>query len=830
MDTQSVSIEVFNFYKPIIYTYKIEHEFCENDGSITINVSQGNQVRFSLNNGPYTRNNVFDNLTSGNYKVIIVDSCESSVELDVTILEKSTSFNIAISGPGAPLGTACDSIQVQHSLAAAANSEIQYPLIFNYHIFPPNNSPEIVLSQNIDMGNPFDLLFVPFNIPFYAGMPYSYTLEIIDNCGDITNFSHSINSSFEAGIWQHTAGCKWNMTIWTAPSHPPLQVTFLEAPSGFNPFLFTEDTDLVFDGAPIFSNNSISMPDGYYKIKVSNMCGKADTIQGNYTLPLLTANTLTATPDCEPNLGIIHFYSSFDMKNVFDITMPSNIADLSYGISKAEPKQFFHSNLNPGLHIIELRDSCNRKDTISFNVPIFNGKLDTFYLIKNCGSFDLFFNYNHNDEFLAYFTGPRYYLQYRDGNNWRDHFSNDIYATPTSWGGSNSYDITNNFLTANINREGEFRIVRLINRPNFGGSTDVNVCEKIVHEFNFVNDGFSFDSLYFTECFNAQNGNSSYTVLCEAAGKNPLNYTIIHFNGSDTLIQNGNNNVFSNLEAGFYMIKVNDDCGNEAIRDIQLTNLVKPIIKADSLCSGTNGKLFIDYSPFFTYEWRKVGNSQILSTGSSLRFEPFTSQSPHGSYSLKMIFNSAISCADREVFYSIPIDSTTTQSAGNDVNWMICDSISEINLFSYLSQTATQDGYWLNENNGVIVNPLNYPVASIGIDTQVLTYIVDKRCGLDEMASISLIKDTCNTPCIEITGKLKLSTPIGGQPGYKIMVFNPDMTLGVMDLSEIFKENITNKNINLSTSEKTIQLLEKLSKLKKEIEILEKKITNNKNE
>ena len=826
-DTLSAQVTILNNYQLIEYSLSVGNEICEGDGRISVFLTSGNKVKFALSGSNvsfgFDTISIFDELYSGNYILALKDSCGTIVNRNLTILNKPKGFNLVEGNPAMPFGTSCDSVIVSHSLFSIANGELKYPMTFNYFVNNISNGDTISLSQIVTTGGESSLIHLPMTIPFYSNVLNSYNLQIIDGCNDTTYYNQSVSSNVQAGIYQRTDGCDWNMEIWNGGSHPPFEITFLMAPFDsisnlpFNPLLFNSQNPPIFSTNVIpYFNDSIGLPSGNYKIQIVNACNDTVFINSMLGFPDSYIVERFSTPDCEAEKGIIYLHNSQELTNVNDITNPGVVSNLNHGISSNNAKLFTLSSIDSGLHILEMTNLCNGVDTIEIIVPAYEGYIDSFNIESYCGSFSLFFNYIHNDLQLPYFTGPYYYLQYIENNLWYN-MDGTPYVSPVTWPQLTGYELSNNYVNPNITLEGDFRILKLLHRPTEESSDDIKVCEEIVRTFTHTNDGFKFDSLYSFECYDSEGGISTYSIVCQASGLNPLTFEIIEYNGIDTLIQNGDNPVFETLESGYYKVRVSDFCNNSIIKDIELSDISNLIIFADSLCVDQNGKLYVDELPFLQYEWRRLDDTTILSTSNELEFLPYMSNLHSGEYSLSVSFANSVSCVNQIIYYTIP-PIITTPEAGMDTSLTICDSMGFINLFDYLSPEATLGGIWYNGDGFLISNPQVYSLFNLEFNDNTFTYLLDAPCGSDVISTITISKDTCNVSCVEVTGKLKLNTVMNGQVGYKVLVYNVDNTVGVIDVASLIQEIQLLNNSNVEIENKLLNLEHQLLNLNSKLE------------
>jgi gliding motility-associated-like protein len=216
-------------------------------------------------------------------------------------------------------------------------------------------------------------------------------------------------------------------------------------------------------------------------------------------------------------------------------------------------------------------DNCGIENTVVANVPGYAVYSNNFTLTPHCGSFDI--NLAHSSNGAG---GETFWLQKFDPatSSWGHPGTGIAYVDGTAPTSLNSYSVANNFTTLNLTFNGTFRILKRFESFENGSVGATKNCIEVIREFEFTGI-FAITGFEKVTC----NGElSDIRVLTN--GVPPLTYKIIAKNGLPFLVDNGNNSIFTNLEAAIYTFRVQHSCGHIAERPIDV-NLLPSLVNAN---------------------------------------------------------------------------------------------------------------------------------------------------------------------------------------------------------------------------------------------------------
>lgn len=307
-NSKQQDIQILNIINPLSYQLSGQPIDCIN-GTITVNVNQGNPATYEIIAGPELvapqTSNVFVGLVVGEYVVRVNDVCGDGIVQTFTLSGAST---LAIS----PLSQSCipDScLQTngRFSVSTAIGSNIFYPLLVETTIFPPNGGTPVVTTQTITSGNnsaPDEppSATVNLDLAIVNDATYSYTINVTDACGN--HFTYSGSELVRIGSMEFSALPETDtelsfLRINTCNLVPPYYVNFIEAPAGFNPVLFNAQHPGPFTSSQVvyFSTPENQLPFGEYQVEITDSCGKICTGEGTLggCAPDISAAPICAT-------------------------------------------------------------------------------------------------------------------------------------------------------------------------------------------------------------------------------------------------------------------------------------------------------------------------------------------------------------------------------------------------------------------------------------------------------------------------------------------------------------------------------------------------------
>ena len=309
-----------------------------------------------------------------------------------------------------------------------------------------------------------------------------------------------------------------------------------------------------------------NMPLGIYTIKFTDDCGFEYEVEVEVPPFVERPFNITALPSCTEGYGTVRLRSGngnlisvyiTDAPNSFEGSLPFNIT----GNIDASG-DFYMNDLPEGAYVFTATDVCDIVHDMSVNVVGYNNEAASFTFTPNCGSFSVTVTDSSNGT-----EGASYWLQKLNpaNNTWGHPSSGNIYTEGTVPTTGNSIRLNNNVTRNNLNYTGKFRIVKKF--ETFGnGSSENTICLSVLGEFIYT-DGLEITTAYTLACIGEPND-----VYLEVSG-HPVSYKITRKNGENFVIDNGNNNIFTDLEPAEYRFRIEDECGNVVVKDFNVQSL-----------------------------------------------------------------------------------------------------------------------------------------------------------------------------------------------------------------------------------------------------------------
>lgn len=370
--TQQSTISITNTFTPLSYTISYLNQSCSDVSNVTVNVNSGTASSFEITAGPVLfppqTSNVFSNLPEGSYTIRVFDICGIAVV---------TTFNVSYSPSGLSIGNpvlsntspaSCDFTVITNTVSPDAGTSIAYPLQITYTVFPPDGSPSYNINQTINSGDPL-VTTIDATFPTFNSTNFSYTVEIIDNCGIISTENFPVNLASSASVTLNRQPCDTNyFTINTANLIPPFQLVFNTTPAGFIPENFNADYPGPFtSNAIVFGSESNLVPLGNYTFTISDSCGRIQTVAFSILQNIIIPNITTGNNGCDTNDGYIRIAIPVNVivgatvvvaPASYPFTLPHDVSDqLVNGVIRLDPVPI-------GFYKIIIIDEC----TISYEI------------------------------------------------------------------------------------------------------------------------------------------------------------------------------------------------------------------------------------------------------------------------------------------------------------------------------------------------------------------------------------------------------------------------------------------------------------------------------
>jgi gliding motility-associated-like protein len=661
-NSQTQDITIDNQIVPLTYTIASTNALCGSDASMTVTITSGIGAQYEIISGPITRpiqsSPVFNLIPAGEYGVRVYDNC--GVAWVTTHIVISDAMQISISPvafPSKELAT-CNTIAVSNTLSASSGDSLTYPIFVQYSVFPPDGSAAIITNTTITSGAA-DNQEVQTVIPFYYDQPYYYTITVTDHCGNVyTMTDNLVNEKLTVILSAEEAKCGQKfLTVRPSMYKNPIIVTWLAAPTDFNPVAFNTGHPGPFNSAPIaYGDFDMPVPWGHYVVQIDDGCGHTaqaevtleyeepeptadidpyDGCQSNFSdvtvqipgftivsaiitiAPPAYPNTIpedvTALIDPEEGLQLTHLITGDytvhlvdDCNNVYDypffvpdtatsvsnaamvdcavgkgaIRIRGNSTILTSAIMTAAPASFSATfpydvtfnisgagvfsmgGLPAGSYSFDVVDSCGLSHSLTVVVTEYEVTGNDFSLTPHCGSFDFSLAYASNG------SGSFWLQKFNPvTNGWGHPGTGSPYIEGSIPNGSNSYAVNNNTTTLNLIFTGMFRIIKFSTSFENGENGEFKSCFEIIKEFEYTGI-FQIIGFEKVTCSGAL---ADIKVLTN--GVPPLTYKITKKNGFPFFIDNGNNNVFTNLDQAIYTFEVQHACGHIATGDADVAQL-----------------------------------------------------------------------------------------------------------------------------------------------------------------------------------------------------------------------------------------------------------------
>ena len=385
----------------------------------------------------------------------------------------------------------------------------------------------------------------------------TYTVQITDACNrtvtDSVTFEFipvlpSVSVTGAAGC-DSTTG---NILI-EIPTYDIATATIVAAPNTYPHTLPHDVTEFIVPDEGLDINN---LPVGDYTFLLLDTCGNEYTAEATITNMTNDDVGFNARPDCDLGKGTIRIRSlGSALTSVIITAAPAGFGntlpfDASAQIS--DSGTFTMANLIAGTYTFTTTNACGGTRTVTATIAGFTVTTNDFELIQHCGSFDFFFNSVNNGV-----ASQSFWLQKWNPitNTWEHPLTGNPYTEGENPTAETAMQLTNNSTTYNLPFTGEFRIIKRFESFDNGSVSELKNCIVTLQEFTFTGI-LEITGLESLTC----NGAIS-DVRVVVNGVPPFIYKIIEKNGLPFSVDNGNDNVFTNLEPAVYKFEVSDGCG-----------------------------------------------------------------------------------------------------------------------------------------------------------------------------------------------------------------------------------------------------------------------------
>lgn len=489
------------------------------------------------------------------YNLIVTDHCGNVFTLNNNLVHQKLSVSIS------PEPAVCG----QYFITVRA-STYKAPIIIHFLTVPSGFVPA---NFNAVHPGPFTSGAVSYG-SYQVPVPFgTYAVEISDGCGHTAQGSTTLidQDAVPAATIEPYAGCLSNTSLVKIeiPGFTIVSAQITVAPSAYpNPVPDEVSAFITADDGLVLEH----LITGNYTVHLIDDCG--NLYDYDFFVPdTATSVALTTRNDCEPGKAAIRIRGNSTALTSAIITSAPAVfpASLPYDVSfnLTSPDGIFSmNNFPPGTYIFKVMDSCGLEHDVTTTVAGYSVTGNDFTLTPHCGSFDI--NLEHISNGAG---GETFWLQkYNTATaSWGHPGTNVPYTAGTAPNASNSYAIANNTAILNLTFTGTFRIIKSFGSFENGSVGQYKDCIENIRDFEFTGQ-FEITGFEKLTCNGAF---SDIKVLTN--GVPPMTYKIIQKNGQPFLIDNGTNNIFTNLETAIYTFEVQHSCGHIATRPIDVTLL-----------------------------------------------------------------------------------------------------------------------------------------------------------------------------------------------------------------------------------------------------------------
>lgn len=521
------------------------------------------------------------------YDVAVTDNCNTIYERTAILVNPAVDLVLT---PGiVPCANKFINLQVKkvtipYTVNIISSPEGFDPIAFNDTPYGPFFTSELSYGGE---NNP-----VPFG---------EYIFEIKDACG--RTITDTLSVEFLKPVPAKVAinnGCfsEFGYIRVSMPDSDIMMASIVEAPASYTATLPEDVADDINPNGGLALND---MPLGNYKIALTDDCGYGYEIEVEVLPYVEQPFGISTLPSCTPNFGTVKVNSGNGiLTSVYITSGPSALGQsfpYNVSINIASNGVLYMDNLPPGEYMFQATDICGLVKDLEIKIEGYNEPVDSFTLIPNCGAFSVDMHDSSNGV-QAVSHWVQYYNEFT--NTWGSPVTNEPYIEGTLPTTTTGVFINNNEIHYNFNYSGKFRVVKKF--ESYGnGTSQNNICISVLGEFSYVED-FAITAAYTLACIGQPN-----SVILEIKGY-PVTYKIKEKNGEPFLVNNGANNIFTNLEPAEYLFVIEDACGNIDIKGFNvqtLPSMAEAIQPSDMIVCTEAGTLS-------TYEYHLTDQNPVI--------------------------------------------------------------------------------------------------------------------------------------------------------------------------------------------------------------------------
>lgn len=375
----NTTVVIDNQTAPIAFALGKTPENCSN-GTITVNVTAGNPSFYRLTPFPTgtpvqqnAPNNIFTDLTAGQYTIYVEDACGDGNSQVITILFEL--HELSISGaifPDSEL-PACDKLTISNNISSTNGADIIVPLQAEFTLYPPGGGTPIVIAGGVALTSETSATAETIVDYHYNEPGYQYKLTVTDICGTvITTPLFPINPMPSVTIETKNGECLGKfIEVRPLKYVGPFTLQFTQSPPGFNASDYNSSypgpytTVDMPEGGVVFGEEENTLPIGEYQVQVFDACNRPIAVLSSVVEIPEPETEVTAMPvsaTCAGNGSVTIDVMGLDLESAIitgytgteTYPVPN---DVSHHIVDGEPGIVI-PDLPPGDYILLIVDKC----------------------------------------------------------------------------------------------------------------------------------------------------------------------------------------------------------------------------------------------------------------------------------------------------------------------------------------------------------------------------------------------------------------------------------------------------------------------------------------
>ncbi|MFK7833195.1 MAG: T9SS type B sorting domain-containing protein [Winogradskyella sp.] len=507
-------------------------------------------------------------------EVIVEDQCGNMVSV-INVIDPNPQVNMSMvaSFCGFNLNINVTNVLPPYTLEFTEAPEGFDPLAHN------NSTDGIYTESNISFGEEDS------SLPF--GMYSVLVTDACDRAGTAT--IELIEEEIEPEISVSNGGCNplfatLNVNI---PDRDIVSAIFTDAPENYENTIPDAVSDSITENGILIIEN---LPEGDYTLELIDECDTIYVLEINVSIEYDVSPTVFTTPNCATETGTLRIASPIgSIQSIVVTEAPETFTQalpFDYSANILSTGVFYVDSLPEGTYTIEFSDTCENEFSIEQTIVAYQSDSSIYNVQRNCGSFDLGIFDNDTSVF-----DQTYWLQVysEESDRWVHPNTNVPYTEGEIPNVSNAIALENNETLLNIFVTGNFRLIKVF-QP-FNNPNPDERCLDIFAEFEVVSD------LIIKDVFNlnCEGGSGPSDILVDVLGVAPYQFSIV----SPVVIENGSDNIFTNLNPDIYEIRVEDVCGSIETITVNLEDLL-PVVSVGTpsdivVCSDLgNGQAVFD--------------------------------------------------------------------------------------------------------------------------------------------------------------------------------------------------------------------------------------------